>query len=90
MKKKVWYKKYPIFSEHKLCVIKYKKTTFKLLEYFNKIVKYLQVMPLRKRVIIVTMASPLPPLTGIMKIIATSALYGLKEAGGTVHVRIAV
>lgn len=47
-------------------------------------------MPLRKRVIIVTMASPLPPMTRRMTIIAKTALYGLKEAGGTVHVRIVV
>lgn len=67
-----------------------KKISFKLLKYFNKIVKYLQVMPLRKRVIIVTMASHSPPMTGIMTIIARTALYGLKEAGGTVHVRIPV
>lgn len=47
-------------------------------------------MPLRKRAIIVTMASPLPPMTRRMTIIAKTALYGVKEAGGTVHVRIVV
>lgn len=51
---------------------------------------YLQVIPQRKLVIIVTMANPLPPMTGTMTIIKATALYGPKEAGGTMAVKIAV
>lgn len=51
---------------------------------------YLQVIPWRKLVIIVTMTNPLPPMTGTMTIIKATALYGPKEAGGTMDVKIAV
>lgn len=46
-------------------------------------------MPWEIRVIIVTMACPLPPMTGTTIIIAVTAQYGQKEDGGTIHVIIA-
>lgn len=36
------------------------------------------------------MANPLPPMTGTMTIIKAIVLYGPKEAGGTMAVKIAV
>lgn len=46
-------------------------------------------MPWEIRVIIVTMACPLPPMTGTTIIVAVTAQYGQKEDGGTINVIIA-
>lgn len=46
-------------------------------------------MPWEIRVIIVTMACPLPPMTGTTIMLAVTAPYGQKEDGGTINVIIA-